>query len=163
MQEMRAKVVDRLSGDGTLYPGLVPGGIWDRPLKAGQGAGATGSAFAIRPGDSARVPRLRESIVVFGPNDVAAPDGPQALGDLALRQGFLRLFTYAPATASGKAALDAIDARVRFLLHGWQTVLSHGYPVTFTELEALEAVDSEEFPGNIMTMRRYVGEFLRAA
>lgn len=159
MQEITTLVLAHLSGDATLYPGLVPGGIYDRELRRTK-PGATPSAFQPVPGK--QVPRLRPSIVIYGPNDVDAPDGPLNVeGLLVLRDGFLRIHYYVPATDSGKAALDAIDARVRWLLNGWQTTLSAGYPATFTELEMTEQIDSETFPGNKQSIRRYNVEYLR--
>jgi hypothetical protein len=165
MQEVRTAIVARLTSDSpTLYPSLVPGGIYDRPLKAGQGQGATPDAFWIMPGDAARIVRLRESIVVLGPNETMPVDGFVDTEDLAGVTGFLRIFYYVPATAAGKTALDAIDARVRQRLHGWQTQLSVGYPLTVSVLRDLtEPLDSDEFPGNLVCQRRIVGEYLRAA
>lgn len=160
-REIRAKIVEKLLDDATLYPGLVPGGIYDRRLKQGKGQGATAGAFIIRPGDPAKVPYLQPSIVVFGPNEVQAVDGPQGLGGLVLRTGFLRFHYYVPADAEHKTLLDQIDARIRWNLNGKQIQLSSGYPITFQELEAAEDIDSEEFPGTIMSMRRYVGEYLK--
>jgi hypothetical protein len=163
MQAIRTTIVARLTNDGTLYPGLVPGGVYDRPLKVGKDAGATPAAFWIKPGDAARIVRLRESIVVMGPNEVDPPDGPARVeGEPVLRNGFVRLFYYVPATASGKANLDAIDARVRTLLAGWQAALDGGYPATISVLELSDAIDTEEpLPGALMAMRRLAVEYLR--
>ena len=163
MQEIRTAIVNRLLADVPLYPTLVPGGIYDRPLKEGSGQGATPAAFWINPSDPARIKRLRPSIVVLGPNEVDPPSGPLSNEPIVLRNGFLRLFYYVEATASGKQALDAIDARVRALLAGWQTQLSVGYPVTTSVLELSEPLESEEFPGSLVSYRRIVGEYLRAA
>jgi hypothetical protein len=163
MQAIRTAILNRLQGDATLYPGLVPGGIWDRPIRAGQGQGSTPAAFWIKPDDPARIVRLRESIVILGPNEVDPPSGPIAPNEpVVLRNGFLRLFYYVPATATGKTALDAIDRRVRQLLEGWQAQLSDG-PLTVNILEMSEPLDSDEFPGNLVCYRRIVGEYLRAA
>jgi hypothetical protein len=163
MQAIRAAILSRLLGDAVLFPGLVPGGIYDRPLRAGKGQGATPDAFYIAPGDLAGVIRLRESIVILGPDEVDPPDGPMATNEPAvLRNGFLRLFYYVPATATGKTALDAIDKRVRQLLEGWQTQVGDG-PLTVTVLGMTEPLESEEFAGNLVAQRRIVGEYLRAA
>jgi hypothetical protein len=162
MQEIRRRIVERLTADGTLYPSLVPGGIYDRPIKAGQGQGSTPAAFYITPGDPARIVRLHPSIVILGPNEVDPPSGPVDDAVTVLRNGFLRLFYYVPATATGKTLLDQIDARVRWLLHGWQPTLDVGYPLTLTALELSEPLDSDEFPGNLVCYRRFVGEYLRA-
>jgi hypothetical protein len=163
MQAIRASIMARLTGDATLYPGLVPGGIYDRPLRAGSGQGATPAAFYVTPGDPARIVRLRESIVILGPDEVDPPDGPMASNEpTVLRNGFLRLFYYVPATSAGKTALDAIDRRVRQLLEGWQTSLSDG-PLTVTVLGMTEPLESEDFAGSLVAQRRIVGEYLRAA
>lgn len=163
MQEVRTAIVTRLTNDALLYPALVPGGIYDRPLKAGQGQGATPGAFYVAPGDAARLIRVRESMVVLGPNETMPVDGFVNTEDVEGVTGFLRLFFYVPATSTGKQALDAINARVRQLLHGWQTQLSVGYPLTVQVLRDLtEPLESEEFPGTLVCQRRIVGEYLRA-
>ena len=162
MQDLRTKVVDRLKADATLYPGLVTGGIFDRALKDGNVPGATPEAFFVDPADPAKIRRLRPSIVVKGPNETSPTDGPIETGDPSvLRMGFLRINYYVPATATGKAALDLIDDRVRVLLHGWQVNLTIGYPVTFSFVDLTDADDSDEFPGNIQAVRRVVGEYFR--
>jgi hypothetical protein len=163
MQEVRTAIVNRLSDDTALYPALVPGGIYDRPLKAGTGQGATPAAFWINPLDPARIVRLRESIVVLGPNEVDPVSGPIAPNEpVVLRNGFLRLFYYVPATAAGKTNLDAIDRRVRQLLESWQAQLSEG-PLTVGVLEMTEPLEDEQFEGSLVCYRRVVGEYLRAA
>jgi hypothetical protein len=163
MQEVRGAIVTRLTNDTALYPTLVPGGIYDRPIKAGTGQGATPSAFWINPLDPARIVRLRESIVVLGPNEVDPVSGPTAPNDpVVLRNGFLRLFYYVPATATGKTNLDAIDRRVRQLLEGWQVQLSEG-PMTTNLVEMTEPLEDQQFEGSLVCYRRVVGEYLRAA
>lgn len=163
MQEIRTAIVARLKTDTALYPTLVPGDIYDRPLRAGQGQGATPAAFWIDPNDPARIVRLRESIVVLGPNEVDPPDGLVSTADEVLRNGFIRLFYYVPATATGKDNIDRIDARVWANLAGWQANLSTGHTLTTTMLELSEPLDSDEFPGSLVCYRRVVGEYLRAA
>jgi hypothetical protein len=163
MQEVRTAIVTRLATDAALYPALVPGGVYDRPLKQGQGQGTTPDAFWIKPSDPARIVRLRESIVVLGPNEVDPPSGPVAPNEpVVLRNGFLRIFYYVPATATGKTALDAIDRRVRQLLEGWQAQLGDG-PLTVNILEMTEPLEDEQFEGSLVCYRRVVGEYLRAA
>lgn len=165
MQAIRTAIVARLNSlDAALVPGLVPGGIYDRPLKAGSGQGATPAAFWIDPSDPARIVRVRESIVVLGPNEVDPTSGPVVANEPAvLRNGFLRLFYYVPATATGKANLDAIDARVWAALSNWQVNLDTGYTLTTELLEMSEPLESDEFPGTLVCYRRVVGEYLRAA
>ena len=163
MQEIRTAIITRLMNDPALYPTLVPGGIYDRPLKEGKDQGATPAVWYVDPADPARIKRLRNSIVVLGPNEVDPPDGLVSTTDEVLRNGFVRLFYYVPATATGKEALDQIDARVWADLAGWQVPLSNGYTLTTTMLELSEPLDSDEFPGALVCYRRVVGEYLRAA
>lgn len=162
-EEVRRLVVQRLIDDTELYPAMVPGGIYDRKLARGGTQGATPAVWAIDPGDPARIARLRPAIAVFGPNEVDAPDGPVQTEDLQLKNGFLRVFIYAPRTSQGKDSLDEIDARVRSRLQGWQTQLSHGFPMTVVALDGIESTDSDEFDDAIVTYRRYVAEYLRPA
>lgn len=164
MQEVRAAIVTRLTNDTALYPTLVPGGVYDRPLKTGTGQGATPAAFWINPSDPARIVRLRESIVVLGPNEVSPPNGPVGVEDLFSLNGFLRLFYYVPATATGKAALDQIDMRVWQLLEGWQTSLTGlGTTLTVKMVDMTEPLEDQQFEGSLACYRRVVGEYLRAA
>lgn len=165
MQAIRTMVVNRLQTDQFLITTLALGGIYDRPLKSGKDAGATPSAFWIKPNDPARIVRLRESIVVMGPNEVSPGDGPIDVGDPAvLRVGFLRVYYYVPATAQGKTNLDAMDDRVRVLLNGWQGRLDTegGYPVTFSALDLSDALDTDDpLPGTLVATRRFSAEYFR--
>lgn len=161
MQEVRSLIVQRLAGDSTLYPALVPGGIWDRPIKAGQGQGATPAAFWVDPQDPARLVRLRRCIYVADGGDVSGVGGPANI-DGEVRNTYPRLYYYVDATASGKTALDQIDARCILMLHHWQTTLQGtGTAVTFRVLNMTETMDSEDFPGILFATRRLVGEFVR--
>lgn len=160
-QEIRSIIVARLTGDSTLYPALVPGGIWDRPIKPGQGQGATPAAFWVDPSDPARLVRLRRCIYVADGGDVAAPNGPSNV-DWEARNSFPRIYYYVDATSSGKAALDAIDARCRVMLHNWQTSLQSNVAVTFRLLNLTETMDSEDYPGTLFATRRVVAEYTRS-
>lgn len=163
-EEVRRRIVERLSNPSNLlYPNLAPGGIYDRKLQREQGPGQTKNVWTVDPADPAKIARLRPAIVVMGPNEVEPPNGPAYTEDLVLRNGFLRVFMYAPRDAQGKEALDQIDLRVRQLLNGWQTQLSHGYPMTVGALDAVESTDSDEFSDALVTYRRYVAEYLRPA
>lgn len=160
MQEVRTIIRARLAADATLAS-LAPGGIWDRPIKAGQGQGATPGAFYTDPADPARLVRLRRSVYVADGGEVEAIGGPKD-ADYELRNTFPRLYIYVDATATGKAALDTIDARCRTLLNNWQTTMTGGAAVTFRVLNLTETMDAEEFPGNLFAIRRVVGEYLRS-
>lgn len=161
MQEIRSLVVTKLMSDGTLYPSLVPGGIYARRLSP-EGPGQTDAAFYVIPGDVTRRVRLHPSIAIFGPNDVQPPSGPSGQdGTPVLRQGFLRLFVYVEATDAGKALFDQIAARVRWNLNGWQAQLSTGYPMTVDEADTTELIDSDEFKGSLVATLRYAVEWLR--
>src|SRR5262249_26347469 len=121
MQAIRSLITARLQADQTLYPNLAPGGVWDRPLAAGNGRGSTPAAFWIAPADPTKPPRLRRSLVVLDGGEVPATDGPDNA-----RLSFPRIFFYVPATATDKAALDDIDGRVRWLLDpaNWRPALA---------------------------------------
>ena len=165
MQEIRAKIVERLKGDTTLMS-LATGSVWDRKLSYGKGLpGNTNAAFYILPPsqDPTQKVRLHPAIYVGPPNDVDSTDGNQEDGRVQNRWAFLRLYYYVPATGSGKEELDQIDARVRWLLSPvrWQPVLSNGAVLTMTSLELPELTDSDEWEGSLVTYRRFRGEYLR--
>jgi hypothetical protein len=158
MNAIRKLIVDRLVADSTLYPTLLPGGVWDRPLAAGSGRGSTPAAFWIDPADPTKTPRLRRSIVVLDGGEVPSVGGPKNA-----RMTFPRLFYYVPATATDKAALDAIDSRVLWLLDpaNWKPALAANRPLELTALELSELTDSEQFPGSLVCFRRFQGEYLK--
>lgn len=161
--EVRKAVMNRLTGDtgaGSITE-LVTGKVWDRRIVQ-DGPGATPGVFKKVPGDPSREPLMNPAIAIFGPNEVRAPDGPpNDPFDTApeLVNGFFTVHYYVPATESGKTALDAIDARVRFLLHGWQTTLPSGSSCTVSALERTQDIDSEEHRGNKEQQRRFVAEW----
>lgn len=157
MYAITTAVLSHLGGDAALAA-LAPGGVYDRVPKRTQ-PGATPAAFLPLPGKE--VPRLRETITLFGPNEVLPGDGPVQTGVVVLRLGFLRLYYYVPATASGKVAIDAIDTRVRQLLHDWQLDLAYGATATFAELDSSDLAESDHFPGSKQMIRRYSVEYLR--
>lgn len=163
--EVRKAVMDRLSGDvgaGSITA-LVTGKVWDRRIKQ-DGPGKTPGVFIAVPGDPSKEPIMNPAITIFGPNEVTPPDGPVTQvwsGEPELVNGFLTVHYYAHAGDDGKLLLDAIDKRVRFLLDGWQFVLSTGYTCTVTKLERTQSIDSEEFRGNLEQQRRFVAEWLQ--
>lgn len=166
MQEIRSLIVARLQADGTLYPSMIPGGVWDRPLKPGKGPGNTNAAFWVDPADPAQLVRLRRTIVVTGGSgDVDPPDGLLRSTDLRLRNTFPQVHYWIDASSAGKTALDAIDARVRFLLDEWQTQLSIGRSLTIVADTMTDTIDGEElgYPGSLTAFRRFIGEYLRPA
>jgi hypothetical protein len=158
MQAIRTQIVARLQSDQTLYPNLVPGGVWDRPLAAGTGRGSTPAAFWIDPADPTKTPRLRRSLVVLDGGEVAAVGGPSTA-----RETFPRIFYYVPATASDKTALDDIDSRVLWLLDpaNWRPTVGANRPLVLSALELSELVESEQFPGSLVCFRRFRGEYLK--
>lgn len=159
-QELRTMLITRLTSDVTLYPTMVPGGIYDRPIKAGQGQGATPAAFYVDPADPTRLVRLRRCIYVMDGGQTPSVNGPRNEDDGRWWDSFPQLYYYVDATPSGRAALDEIDKRVRFLLHGWQARLASGKIATFTELNITPTVDVEAFPGTLVCYRRYQAEFM---
>jgi hypothetical protein len=161
MQEIRRLIVERLAADGALLA-LAPGGIYDRPLKPGNTPGGTPAAWYVDPADPTRVPHLRRSLVVMDGGEVDPPDGPSdPVHPWELRQTFPRIFIYVDATANGKAAADAIDARCLALLNGWTTPLSLGTALTLTQLNRTELIESDTFDGVLFCFRRFLGEYLR--
>jgi|SRR5215218_8596533 len=163
MYEITTKVIARLKEPASnLWPGLVTGGIYDRKLSKDK-EGGTPAAFAPYPGDPLAIDRVRNSMVILGPNDVGAPSGPVSTEDMQLRNGFLRIFYYVPATSTGKTDLDTMDRLTRAALGGYQTMLSIGYPVYFQSLDMVEAMDSDEWEHTKVASRRILCEWLRPA
>jgi hypothetical protein len=160
--EVRKAVMDRLSGDTTLM-GDITGKVWDHALKR-EGNGATPGAFGPTTGDPTREPMLKPAIVIRGPNEVDAPDGPPGepfSGEPELVNGFFTVHYYVPATENGKLLLDTVDSRVKSLLHAWQFTLGSGGCCTVTALERTDDIDSEEFRGNKEQQRRFVAEWIQ--
>lgn len=157
---LQSAIVARLSGDSHLYPGLAVGGIYDRPIRSGQGQGATPAAFYVDPADPARLVRLRRTVYVADAGDVPGTTGPTNADERRGWESFPLIYMYVDATPSGKAALDAIDARIKFLLHRWQGTLSGGVVVTMTALNRIPTVEVEEYPGTVVCYRRYQAEFI---
>jgi hypothetical protein len=152
----------RLSGDGTLMAD-VTGKVWDRTLKK-EGPGQTPGAWAPVVGDPSREPIMRPAIVITGPNQVSAPDGPPKdafNAEPELVNGFFTVKYYVPTTETGKLLLDTVDNRVKVLLDGWQFTLASGECCTVTALERTEDIDSEEFRGNKEQQRRFVAEWMQ--
>ena len=159
MTTTQKQIVDLLAGDAPLRS-LLPdstglaASVHNRRLKRGSNEGATPKAFNATPGHP-REGELLRSIVVADGGEVAHPSGPKRGTRLLAFDTFPRVHYYAEATESGKAAIDAMDARCMLLLHGWQV------PGTTIRLEAeperIPFVDSDEFPGNVETYRRFRG------
>lgn len=160
MSDVLAIITNRLEGDGTLYPGMVPGGVYDRPVKAGKEGGSTPGAFYVDPADPAHIPRLRRTIAIFDGGEVDFPQSPPGY-----KASYPRVFYYVEASAAGKAALNDIDARVRWLLVGdqtWHPALTTGAPLSIVAAERSPLLDSEAFPGSLVCFRRFeVGYFRR--
>jgi hypothetical protein len=160
--EVRKAVLTRLNGDATLIAS-VPGKAWDRKLKD-EPPGQTPGVWAKVPGDPTNEKIMRPAIVITGPNQVAAPDGPprEAFNsESELVNGFFTVKYYVPTTETGKLLLDTVDKRVRDLLDGWQFTLLSGECCTVTALERTEDIDSEEFRGNKEQQRRFVAEWMQ--
>ena len=159
MLSVRGQIVQRLGTDPALGL-LAPGGVWDRPIRAGTGQGATPGAFWVDPADPARVPRLRRTVTVTGGGEVPAPFGET----LDAVETYPRVWVYVEATAAGKAALDDIDERVRQLLDTdvWRVAVPNGRPLRLTPLEMGDPGESDEFPGSLVAYRRFRGEYLRS-
>lgn len=163
MDEIRDLVITHLKNDNpSLYPTLLTGGIYNRKL-AVTGRGATDEAFYVLANDPIKRVRLRESMVIFGPNNVPGTDGAIATGGIRTRQGYLRLYVYVDATDEGRAKFDQIEARVFTLLEGWQAQLSTNYPVTVEYVDTTEPLDSDEFEGALVGLIRYRAEWSRPA
>jgi hypothetical protein len=99
-----AQIASILAGDAQLAA-ILTGGVWTRPLKR-EGPGATPEAFAPTG-------QVRPAAVVRDGTETADGSGP----DTAFL-GFPQVFLYAPATASGRLAIDAAVTRIVELLHG---------------------------------------------
>lgn len=156
---LRTMLLQRLQNDGPyLYPSLVPGGIYDRPLKDAAGEGGTPAAFYVKPGDPAKIRRLQPSIYLDDPNENPGIGGPRQN-----KVAFVRAYIHVPATADGKAALLAIDARILWLYSpkNWQPVTEWATPAIITALERTPALESEAFPGSLVCFRRFQIEYLR--
>ena len=154
MAVIQNAVLTFLAADVSLIATLT-GGLYNRPLRNTIGQGGTPNAFAAE--GAGGVPRLRPAGVVTDGGEVPAPGGEVINGT----DTFPQVHFYAPATATGKAALDTADERVRTLLHGRRLSVAGVGLVTFSALERARVLDSDEFPGNVQTFRRYRGERVR--
>ena len=157
---VRQLFYDRLRGDQTLYPGLVPGGIYIKPIRPSPRQGATTAAFAIIPGDPTKRLRLQHAIVVYGGDEVPATDNHETLGAW---EAFPRVTYYVEASDKGRAAFDVIDARVRYTLHKsrWNPALDGNIPVFLTVLNKTEPIESDELDNVLVGFRRFRAEYLR--
>lgn len=163
MHEINEIAVARLKDPANgLYPSLVTGGVYDRKLSKDE-EGGTPAAFAPYPGDVLQIDRVRNSIVVFGPNEVDPPDGPIDTEDIVLRNGFLRIYYYVPATTDGKHDFDTMDRLTRLTLNRYSQTLSTGYPVFFKALDLVELMDSDEWEYTKVAQRRFLCEWMRPA
>jgi len=164
MPTIQKQIVDRLAADLTLRS-LLPdntgaaASVHNRRLKRGTNEGATPKAFNMTPGHPKEGELLR-SIVVADGGEVAHPSGAKRGTRLLAFDTFPRLYYYAEATESGKAAIDAIDTRCVLILHDWQVP---GTTVRIqAEPERIPFIDSDEFPGNVETYRRFRGPGTRS-
>ncbi len=154
MAAIQNALVRLLAADLTLIATL-PGGVYNRPLKNTVGQGGTPNAFGAA--GVGGVPRLKPAGVVTDGGEVPAPGGEVIDGT----DTFPQVHFYAPATATGKAAMDTADERVRKILHRKSISVAGIGLVTFSALERIRVLDSDEFPGNVQTFRRYRGERVR--
>lgn len=160
--EIRMAVIDRLECDENLYPYQIPGGIWDRPIKSGQGQGATPSAFWTDPMDPSRLVRLRRCLYVADSGITEGIDGPTNEDENRVWDCFFQIYMYVDATHSGKTALEQIDSRIKFLIHGWQGTTTDGSVYTISALDRTGTIESPDYPGTLICYRRYRAEFLEA-
>lgn len=148
MSTLQTAILTRLRADAALTA-LLPGGLWERPLQQGSGPQATPAAFG--PSGPGGVPRLRPCLVLLDPGEVGHPSGDRDRNTQPW-DAWARPHLYAPATDAGRALLEQADARLIVLLHDWQTPAHVG-------LRALPergpTLPSDEFPGNLVTYRRF--------
>lgn len=157
--EVRLAMINRLECDEDLGF-MIPGGIWDRPIKAGQGQGATPGAFWTDPMDPTRLVRLRRTIYISEGGDLVGTSGPTNEDEDRIWQCFPLIYMYVDATNSGKIALGQIDGRIKMLLHGWQDTMTDGSTFTISALDRTETVESPDYPGTLICYRRYRAEYI---
>lgn len=146
MAEVQDAVAARLTGDATLI-GLGFAAVFTRWLKR-DGPGSTPSAFDPTTG------RLNRSIVVLDGGENAHPS-PQPGYETLLWDSLPPIYLFAEATQSGKDAVDAADRRVQELLNGWHISLPSGEQAVARVVGNRVALeDSEQFPGNVVSIRR---------
>ena len=127
-----SRIYSRLSANGTLVT-LLPGGIWDRPLKT-EGNGATPEAFD-EWGDP-----LPAAVIVDGTDEQTAfgPDGSF--------QSFPWIYLYAQPHANGKAAIANAWDEMFSSLHGWRFATGNGTDAEVKVIGRLGVMDDE--PGS---------------
>jgi len=154
-------IAARLEADSILtgsfdvdhYTGIARGGIWTRKLKR-NGDGDTPWAFYT----SQKGRKIRPSIVVLDDGDSPHPQRdsiPTAYNQV------VRIYFYAPATESGKQAIEDMRARVYALIDheasgGWVFTSAEG-PVVFPRyIDRLGRRDSEVFIEAVEDYQRFV-------
>jgi hypothetical protein len=155
---VQGMIVDRLVA--TVYPSLVPGGVWPRRIKAGAARDSTPGAFTVDPGDPAQVQYIRESIYVMPGGDFPAPQNAELLGAW---ESYPQVYYYLPATAQGRAGWSGIDSEVCRQLTPplWVPAVGANRPLVVTPLEATALVDSAEFDRCLVCYRRLRCEYVR--
>jgi hypothetical protein len=134
-----ATLVGTLSGES--YTGILKGGVWTRRLKR-EPPGDTPAAFY--QSDKGRM--IKPSAVVLDGGERRHEAEGAIHG--AYRQT-VRIFLYAPATASGKQAIhdaaDIIWSLVSFLPSGWAIPLPNGNSGFASLLSRTGIAESEQF------------------
>lgn len=159
MAANNVEVANKLAADATLvgvlgvngYSGILQGGVWTRHIKRA-GAGKTSEAFYLS--DKGRL--VRPCAVIPDGDD---NDHPQADAIPAAYEQFVQITLYAPATASGKAAIHAarrrINALIDFKLSQWRFTTDDGTLASLDYVGRQSVRDSEEFLGACYSVLRY--------
>ncbi len=142
-----------IAGDEAVRA-LAPGGVWDRPLKAGSGPGATPGAFQADGADPGMIARVLPSVVVL-----AGPELPFIFSAINARTAYVSVWYAAPATRSGKETIVAMDRAVCELVDErlWPAE-DRRWPLWSYVDSRTETVESTVFPGTLQTMRRIAVE-----
>jgi len=133
---------------------LAPGGVWDRPLKAGSGPGATPGAFQADPADAGRILRVLPNVVVL-----AGPELPFLFSAINARTAYVNAWYAAPATRAGKETIAALDRLVCELVDErlWPAA-DRRWPMWSYVDSRTETVESAALPGTLQSMRRIAVE-----
>ena len=132
------RILNRLSGDAT-FSGLLPGGIYTRPLKR-EGVGNTPNAFAPTFPYQPRA----AAVVVDGTDEQTAfgPDGSFT--------SFPWVYLYAEPHDNGKATIANAWDQLFSLLHGWHFATGNGTDCEVRVIGRLAVMDDPDATDRVM-------------
>jgi hypothetical protein len=132
------RILGRLTSDGTLTGTLLPGGIYNRPLKR-EGPGSTDGAWDALDG------RIKGAAVVVDGTDEQTAFGPD--GSFV---SFPWVYIYAEPHENGKTRIANAWDQIFGLLHKWHFATGNGTDAEVQVIGRLGVMDDPDATDRVM-------------